>query len=439
MQNGDMEAILGAAMEHHRAGRLDDALEASRRAVAAAPGNGLAQTLLGVALQQTGDSVAATACFEKAVEIAPDDAGAYSNLGNALLLSGRETEATTALRRAVDLDPANGAAQNNLGNLLQNQGDDQAAAAAFSRAVETAPGEARFHNNLAVVLLKLSRREEAAAAAAEAVALAPAYAQAHRTLGNALKGLGRTREALSAFHAAVRIDPDDAYSAFLARALGGETPPAPPHEYVVGLFDSYADHFEDEVTRELDYRVPHRLREMVAGIAGPGARFSRLMDLGCGAGLVGELFRDIVAWAEGVDLAPRMVELAAARGVYDRVGQADVVAALRQASEPYDLILATDVFIYVGALEGVFSASAQALEPGGLFAFSIETWGGEAEAGAGYVLRPTARYAHTAEYIGELVRDNGFEILLAEDTIIRKGQEGPIPGILFVLKALASS
>ena len=46
-----------------------------------------------------------------------------------------------------------------------------------------------------------------------------------------------------------------------------------------------------------------------------------------------------------------MVERAAARGVYDSVAHADVAQYLADTQQRYDLVLAADVFIYVGALE----------------------------------------------------------------------------------------
>ena len=61
---------------------------------------------------------------------------------------------------------------------------------------------------------------------------------------------------------------------------------------------------------------------------------------------------------DGVDLSSAMVAQAQASGLYRRVTQGDLLSALQQqASMPVDLIVAADVFIYVGALDEVMAAA----------------------------------------------------------------------------------
>jgi predicted TPR repeat methyltransferase len=86
-----------------------------------------------------------------------------------------------------------------------------------------------------------------------------------------------------------------------------------------------------------------------------------------------------------------MVDLAAQSGVYDQLYQADLLAWLETAQPAYDAVFAADVFIYVGALEEVFSAVSMLLQAGGLFAFSVEA---SATDEAGFQLMPSLRYAH---------------------------------------------
>ena len=86
-------------------------------------------------------------------------------------------------------------------------------------------------------------------------------------------------------------------------------------------------------------------------------------DLGCGTGLCGLLLRPAGRDAGGVDLSPAMIEKARARGVYDRLEAGDLVEAMKKAPRSFDLLVAADVFIYVGDLAPTFEAAARQPPP----------------------------------------------------------------------------
>ena len=73
----------------------------------------------------------------------------------------------------------------------------------------------------------------------------------------------------------------------------------------------------------------------------------RILDLGTGTGLVGEVFRDIARGGrlDGVDIAPRMIEAARRRGIYDDLILVDLETMLHETGAAYDLILAADTMI----------------------------------------------------------------------------------------------
>ncbi len=57
--------------------------------------------------------------------------------------------------------------------------------------------------------------------------------------------------------------------------------------YVAHLFDDYAPRFENHLVRNLAYRGPEILSEMLragAAKAGRPFRFGHMIDLGCGTG-----------------------------------------------------------------------------------------------------------------------------------------------------------
>ena len=227
--------------------------------------------------------------------------------------------------------------------------------------------------------------------------------------------------------------PDDLFGAALRLAALGRAPvpETPPEAYVRGLFDDYADRFEKALVEDLGYRVPWRLGEILAE-ARPAldgeVPFARVLDLGCGTGLMGEVLRGRSGHLEGVDLSPEMVDRAGAKHVYDALAVADGVAHLGGPGGGFDLVAAADVFVYVGTLESVFAAVADRLPAGGLFAFSVEA----AEAGD-VVLRESLRYAHGETYLRRLAADAGFAVLRFEREVLRQDRGTAIDGFLVVL------
>ncbi|MFC7554202.1 class I SAM-dependent DNA methyltransferase [Pseudoroseomonas wenyumeiae] len=75
---------------------------------------------------------------------------------------------------------------------------------------------------------------------------------------------------------------------------------------------------------------------------------------------------------EGVDLSPRMLAAARARGIYDALHEADLLDVLPARPGHWGLVAAADVLNYLGDLSAALPAMAAALAPGGLAAFSLE-------------------------------------------------------------------
>jgi predicted TPR repeat methyltransferase len=96
-------------------------------------------------------------------------------------------------------------------------------------------------------------------------------------------------------------------------------------------------------------------------------------------------------------------------------------------------VVAADVFIYVGALEGIVRAVAGMLAEDGLFAFSVETLtDGEQAGGDGFALRPSRRYAHSEAYVRSVLAANGFSVRWLESAVIRHDRREPIDGLAVV-------
>jgi predicted TPR repeat methyltransferase len=225
-----------------------------------------------------------------------------------------------------------------------------------------------------------------------------------------------------------RADDGDVDGEVLEGLRRGE-PPLMPRADVIALFDDMAPRFDALLVDELEYRVPERLRAAIDRAA-PARRFDVALDLGCGTGLMGAQLRPIVDLLDGVDLSPRMLERARARGVYDRLHEADVVEHLATTGARHDLIVATDVFIYIGDLAPLFETARAALAGGGLLAASIER-----HDGVDVRLAPTGRYQHARAYLERLAAAHDFATL-AFDACEQRLEAGAfINGWTFVLAA----
>ena len=96
----------------------------------------------------------------------------------------------------------------------------------------------------------------------------------------------------------------------------------------------------------------------------------------------------------------------------------------------FDVVLAADVFIYVGDLALVFRDAARVLKAGGIFAFSVE----RADPARDFVLMPNGRYAQSEDYVRRLAGASGFDVLETLETTIRGKSCDAAIGQLFVLR-----
>jgi len=277
--------------------------------------------------------------------------------------------------------------------------------------------------------------EAAADLLAQTIEAAPWWAPAHAALGDALAKMGRNAEAAEAYAQAAALDPAGVLGADLKRAaLGADAaPPSAPAAYVRALFDEYAPRFESHLREALAYRGPEILMDGLERVCvargGAALRFARVLDLGCGSGLMARPLRDCADHIAGVDLSPAMVELARRTGLYDNAEAGDVTAFLSaQAPASCDLVIAADVFVYIGDLAPVFAAAARALSAGGLLAFTVQK--GE---GADWALGADLRYGHRREYLLALATEHGFAPALIEDASTRRDAGADVPGLVGVL------
>ena len=346
---------------------------------------------------------------------------------------GRLDEAAADYRRALQARPQYFEALANLGKVHEQRGGWEEAAACYRRALALRPQEVPVLAGLGMALAHLGRVDESIAAWSRAVAVMPAYSQGWIALAEMLAKARRTAEAIAAFDRALALEPGNAAAAFARDALAGVQVAQAPASYVRDFFDGFAAEFDHRLGVELEYRGPQLLGEALAPWIG-ARRDLRVLDLGCGTGLSGAVLRPFARQLAGVDLSGAMLARARERGVYDALVQEDIATYLAAcAPAALDLIVALDVFIYVGDLRAVFAAAAAALAPGGALAFSVESL----DAGEGYRLLPSGRYAHSRAYISQQAAAAGLRADSECPVVLRKESGSPVPAVIYRLSPAA--
>ncbi|HEX5739582.1 MAG TPA: tetratricopeptide repeat protein [Hydrogenophaga sp.] len=369
----------------------------------------------------------ALASFQAALALVPGRPSILSNLGMTQVHLGQWAAAVDTLTQATQADPANRDAWLARAHAHQALLQWAPALEALQQALPLGPPTAALWLALARCQLRLERPAEALRAYEDALAMDATLAEAWSQRGSLLREVGQHEEAARSFQQALAHGGDDALNRFyLASVTHQPVPERPPQAYVEALFDSYADDFQTHLVEGLNYQAH---RTLLASLVESGARLSLVLDLGCGTGLCGQLIHPQADAVDGVDVSSAMVAQARASGAYRQVVHGDLLAFLEANNELADLVMAADVFIYVGALEAVFAAVRQRLAPGGCFAFSVE----RAEAGQDLVLLPSLRYAHSSAYVERLAQANGLRVVRQWEAPLREDQRRPVMGLYFHL------
>lgn len=312
--------------------------------------------------------------------------------------------------------------------------------------------------------------EERAEVLQKLVDMDPDHPEALYRLGMVLMNLRRGDEALRPLeryldlarkHAAADQAPrpgtrpwkTETVSHWVAAARGGTTAAAPA-DYVARLFDSYAETFDTHMVRHLDNHTPEFIVEQIcSAIAGRAAgclSLRRCADLGCGTGVMAPLLHELgIDKVVGVDLSAKMLNKAREKGGYEQLicgGLLDIFDRKHFHTEGgniFDVVVAADVFVYVGDLEPVLRAAAHSLAGShGLVVFSTEApprSGGANEGIApvpagGYRLAPTGRYVHSAAYVRQTAEACGLALKSRKAAVLRYDGGKPVHGHVHVLR-----
>jgi choline-sulfatase len=195
-RRGDMPAALvQLALLQRKAGRLEPAVAALRRAVALSPEDAAAAALLGSYLNEAGLAAEAAALLEPYAARPDPSFDALLAQGVAFARLGRGREALAAFERAHAVDASNPMPLVQAATVHMLAGRDADARRSLEGALAVAPDQALAHHNLGLLAARRGDTEEASRRFRRALLLNPAEHDALLQLGLLLVRQGRRAEA----------------------------------------------------------------------------------------------------------------------------------------------------------------------------------------------------------------------------------------------------
>lgn len=211
-QDADACLNLGFALSEQQ--RYQEAEHALQRSLDINPGLADAFYFLGLIAKKQGKTEAAIENFARVLDLKRDFELVYGDLCQMLVESGQIGRAKEIVLKGIAEYPELVDFHAQLGSLYAYENDLERAIHCFQDALKLQPDHAQVHGRLGEVFRRSNRFEDALASYDKLVALTPNSAEAFNNRGIALGGLDRHEDALASFQQALALEPRH------AKALG---------------------------------------------------------------------------------------------------------------------------------------------------------------------------------------------------------------------------
>jgi len=209
-QTPDEQQAISQAMDHHKAGRLREAVQIYQSILSTNPNHPMALHYLGLHAYQVGQDEVAIDLMKKAVALQPDYGVALGNLASTLVEMECAEEAIVYANQAIALNPNKANLHTHLGKAFTMLGQFEAAVNSCQIAVALDPMFDDAYAAMGAALGALGRTNEAITAYKKAIEIYQNEPRYHNDLGNILSQFGHLNEAISCFKKAIFLDPDTA-------------------------------------------------------------------------------------------------------------------------------------------------------------------------------------------------------------------------------------
>jgi predicted TPR repeat methyltransferase len=250
-------------------------------------------------------------------------------------------------------------------------------------------------------------------------------ANIYHGLGKYLRLTEKIEEAIDCYRECLKKYPRDEISSFALSALGvNSIPDKIPPPIIMAIFDDNAK-FYDANLKSVGWS-PNLILDAAKTLYNEEKESLKILDIGCGTGLCGELFRPMAMRLDGIDLSPAMVAEAKKKNIYDSLSIGDVTKITSERKDFYDLVVGGDVMMYVGKVEKMIISISTLIRINGYFLFNVEQ--GEK---SDFQLLDAGRYQHNVEYIAKCLTNAGFNIVMQQIAVLRHERNVPVKAIIF--------
>ncbi len=379
-------------------------------------------------LQEQGELWKAIKAYQDLLNLFPNIPQLNFNCGLAFFALQQYMEAEIHYSKACDFAPDDPDIHYNRGLNFRRLGKIREAANSFEHAFQSGDHALDTLYSLALCYQDLAEFPQAAALYESILVSYPEHSSTLNNYAYLCHKSGNMEKAEELYRRLLILNPAHQAARHMLDSLSGNTPDTAPLEYVEAVFDNYAKTFEQSLVEELSYKTPKSIWQRYVSLF-PRKQRELCIDLGCGTGLAGEQFSPYCNRLIGVDISEEMLHLAKRKDIYHDLIKSDIDHFINQTDLSPDLIVAADVFTYMGNLESLFEKCYLKAQAEGLFLFSVED-----TASNSFALKDTGRFGHSPEYIQDICRRTGWRVLDQQSAELRQENGMWIKGHLFILQ-----
>lgn len=372
----------------------------------------------------------AKVAFLRVLELNKNDVESLNNLGVIALKNNLGQLAIDYFTKVLTIDNNHIEARNNLAATFMHYDRFENALMHYDVLLKQDPLNIEYLYNSGVAQMTLGHLDEAIANFSSILQQQPKYCAALQNLASIYIRLEQRKKAQKYLEQAVAVNPHDASSQHMLRAItGDQTNPETCPQYAANLFNNYALYYDQHVSQQLAYALPQHIKRILGQLN--IIDIEKALDLGCGTGLCGEVLCNITKKLHGIDIAPKMLEQAKKKHIYGQLTQADLLEFIQQDYQHYQLILAADVLPYIGDLENLLKNINHRLTMQGYFIFTVEI-----SENKPWQLLISGRFSHQKDYIEALLNKYKFIIVHKEQVIARLQNKQPVPELIYVVQKI---
>lgn len=190
------------------------------------------------------------------------------------------------------------------------------------------------------------------------------------------------------------------------------------------LFPSVGEKY-DETVSGMKCREPEILFDQIRS-ALPAMDIDKVLDVGCGTGLLGSLLRPFARQLIGIDGSEKMIREAGKKHIYDKLITAEFCSCSQLEKGYYDLVAAAGVLLFFADLTIPLHAISTAVKKGGVIAFSVDA--GTAANGVEQNPCSSLMFMHSRAEIARCCAATGFDLISIKEAIgrLQFGTDEPI-------------